>query len=109
METRYGTRPANLLTAIGPSIGPDRYQVGPEVVEQVKQAFNSEAPSLLPKFGDSTHFDLWAANRLTLIQAGVRQIEEAEICTASNTQDWFSHRAEQGKTGRFGVLLALKD
>ncbi|MEJ2487074.1 MAG: peptidoglycan editing factor PgeF [Anaerolineales bacterium] len=109
MGTRYGTRPANLLTAIGPSIGPDRYQVGPEVVEQVKQAFNSEAPSLLPKFGDSTHFDLWAANRLTLIQAGVRQIEEAEICTASNTQDWFSHRAEQGKTGRFGVLLALKD
>ena len=109
MSAHYGTRPANLLAAIGPSIGPQRYQVGPEVVEQVKEAFNADAPSLLPEFGDSIHFDLWAANRLTLMQAGVLQVEEAEICTASNTQDWFSHRAEQGKTGRFGVLLAFED
>ena len=109
MGTRYGTRPSHLLAAIGPSIGPDRYQVGPEVVEQVKEAFGVDAPSLLPQFEDSTHFDLWSANRLTLEQTGVRQVESVEICTASNTQDWFSHRAEQGKTGRFGVLLALED
>jgi len=45
----------------------------------------------------------------TLQEAGVRQIEVAGICTACNLQDWFSHRAENGKTGRFAVLMALLD
>jgi YfiH family protein len=109
MQTCYGSDPAKLLAAIGPSIGPERYEVGPEVVEKVNHSFGPDAHSLLVEYGDSTHFDLWAANQLTLQQAGVRQIEVAGICTASNTQDWFSHRAEQGKTGRFGVLLALEE
>jgi YfiH family protein len=108
MQTRYGTDPANLLSVVGPSIGPERYEVGPEVIDQVYQSFGADSQSLLPSFGEATHFDLWAANRLTLQQAGVRQVEVSEICTASNTQDWFSHRAEQGKTGRFGALLALE-
>ena len=30
-----------------------------------------------------------------------------EICTACHTEDWFSHRAEKGKTGRFGALIGL--
>jgi len=109
MHTRYGTNPADLLAAVGPSIGPERYEVGPEVVDRVRNAFGADAPSLLPTFGESTHFDLWAANQLTLQQAGVGQVEVSQICTASNTQDWFSHRAEQGRTGRFGVLLALEE
>ena len=109
MHSRYGTDPADVVAAIGPSIGPERYEVGPEVVDQVRQAFGDDAPSLLPAYGDSTHFDLWAANQLALQQAGVRQVEVSHICTADNTQDWFSHRAEQGKTGRFGVLLTLED
>lgn len=109
MQSRYGTHPADLLAAIGPSISPQRYQVGPEVVQQVNQAFGADAPALLPQYGDATHFDLWAANQLTLEQAGLQQVELAGICTADNTADWFSHRAEQGKTGRFGVLLALED
>jgi len=109
MRAHYGTNPAELLAAIGPSIGPERYEVGPEVVARVRSAFGADAPSLLPEYGESTHFDLWAANQLTLQQAGVRQVEVSQICTASNTQDWFSHRAEQGRTGRFGVLLALEE
>jgi len=109
MQTRYGSSPSDLRTAIGPSIGPDRYEVGPEVVERVRSAFGADALTLLPQYGSSTHFDLWEANRLTLHQAGVQQVELAGICTASNTQDWFSHRAENGKTGRFGVLLALEE
>lgn len=109
MQARYGTDPANLLAAIGPSIGPERYEVGPEVIDRVHSSFGPDANSLVIDYGDSTHFDLWAANQLTLQQAGVHQIELAAICTASNTQDWFSHRAELGMTGRFGVLLALEE
>jgi copper oxidase (laccase) domain-containing protein len=51
--------------------------------------------------------DLWAANRLILEQAGLIHVELAGICTACHTEDWYSHRAEKGKTGRFGAIIAL--
>jgi copper oxidase (laccase) domain-containing protein len=109
MTAQYGSKPGDMLAGIGPAIGPDRYEVGLEVVAEVQAAFGADAPSLLPQFGTSTHFDLWQANALTLQQAGVRQIELSGQCTAEYTGDWFSHRAEDGKTGRFGVLLALEE
>jgi hypothetical protein len=55
-----------------------------------------------------TYLDLWAANRLQLEKSGVEQIEIASLCTACHLEDWFSHRAEKGKTGRFGALIALQ-
>lgn len=109
MQIRYGSRPADMLAAIGPSIGPDWYQVGSEVVEEVKKTFNQDASELLPRYNTATHFDLWAANRLILKQAGVQQIESSNICTGKQVDTWFSHRAEKGKTGRFGVLMALHE
>ncbi len=57
---------------------------------------------------DKPRVNLWAAARSQLEQAGVGQVEVAGICTASNTHEWFSHRAEQGKTGRFGAVIALQ-
>jgi YfiH family protein len=108
MTARYGSQPADLLAGVGPSIGPEKYEIGPEVAEQVQIAFGEDAEALLPRFGDSVHFDLWAANRLSLEQAGVRQIEVAGLCTFEQNADWFSHRAERGQTGRFGALLALE-
>jgi len=109
MQTRYASNPADILAAIGPAIGPDHYEIGPDVIVQVKEAFGPDAASLLPAHGESVHFDLWRANQLLLQEAGVKQIELAGICTACHTDDWFSHRGEQGKTGRFGALIALID
>jgi copper oxidase (laccase) domain-containing protein len=34
-------------------------------------------------------------------------VERAGLCTACNLDDWYSHRAEKGRTGRFGALIAL--
>ncbi|RPI31036.1 MAG: hypothetical protein EHM70_12465 [Chloroflexota bacterium] len=42
-----------------------------------------------------------------LERLGVRQIEVSGICTACHLQDWYSHRGEGGKTGRFGMLAGL--
>jgi YfiH family protein len=103
----YGSRPEDMLAVIGPSIGPENYQVGSEVISRVKTAFGREADQLLPEYNQSAHFDLWAANHLILRQAGVEHIDLAGICTFSHSDEWFSHRASSGKTGRFGVLLAL--
>lgn len=108
MQARFGTQPADLQAAIGPSIGQDHYAVGPDVVTQVRQAFGEDASGLLATIDGGIHFDLGAANRLLLEQAGVRQVEVAGLCTACHLDDWYSHRAEKGRTGRFGALIALK-
>jgi len=109
MQARFGSNPANIQAAIGPSIGPDHYRVGLDVVLRARQAFGSDADELLTVHDDSTFFNLWAANRRTLEKAGVRKIELAGLCTACDTEDWFSHRAERGLTGRFGAIIALKN
>jgi YfiH family protein len=105
----FSTRPEDILAVIGPSIGPQNYQVGDEVIERVEAAFGPDAESLLPMINQSAHFDLWAANLLVLKQSGVTQIDMSGICTFDHSAEWFSHRATGGNTGRFGVLLALKE
>jgi len=110
MQSKYGSRPADIVAAIGPSIAAHHYPVGLEVVDQVQAAFGADSKGLLASLnGDNQgmYFDLWAANRLILEQCGVREIELAGECSACHTDDWFSHRAEHGLTGRFGVLIGL--
>jgi len=107
MMTTYGCNPADIRAGIGPSIGPDHYEVGPDVIARVREAFNGTSASLLQQHNARTHFDLWSANRVALEEAGVEQVEIAGQCTACHPEDWFSHREQKGKTGRFGALIAL--
>jgi len=107
MHKEYGSNPADILAAIGPSIGVHHYPVGSEVALRVRAVFEEQADSLLLNHDGRVQFDLWEANRLTLVQTGVRNIDVAGICTACHLDDWYSHRAEGGRTGRFGVLIAL--
>jgi copper oxidase (laccase) domain-containing protein len=109
MGAAFGSRPAELLAGIGPAIGPCCYRVGPEVVAAFRQAFGAEAdPWLHAANGDGPHLDLWAANRAQLAAAGVTQIEAAAICTADRRHDFFSHRGDKGRTGRFGAVIGLR-
>jgi YfiH family protein len=109
MQSAYGTNPTDVEAAIGPSIGPDWYQVGPEVVEAVQSAFGATDGLIRKAVDGSAYLNLWEANRFALEHAGVNKIEVAGICTASNVDEFFSHRAEQGKTGRFGAVIALRE
>lgn len=108
MKKNYGSNPADLIAGIGPSIGPDHYEIGADVILQVMQKYADEAELFLKSHHGKIHFNLWEANRLALERTGVSQIEVAGICTACNTKDWFSHRAEKGRTGRFGALISLQ-
>jgi copper oxidase (laccase) domain-containing protein len=76
----------------------------------VQQVFADQAHTLLGGSNGQSgvQFDLWSANRLVLEQAGVEQIEISEICTACHLEDWYSHRAEHGRTGRFGALIGVR-
>jgi len=48
-----------------------------------------------------------AALEAQLRAVGVTQVEQSGLCTASRVDEWYSHRAEEGRTGRFGVLVML--
>jgi hypothetical protein len=112
MVARYGCAAADIYAGIGPAIGKSQYEVGAEVITQVNVAFGGDASSLLaPVAGKEGKalFDLWEANRLVLEQCGVKNIEIAGICTASNLTDWYSHRKENGNTGRFGALIGIRE
>lgn len=112
MTETFGTRPADIVAGIGPAIGPCCYEVGQEVVVQVRDVFGSDAPSLLvPPFNGhrGPHFNLWAANERLLREAGVKNIEAARLCTSCHNYEFFSHRAEAGRTGRFAAIIVLGD
>jgi copper oxidase (laccase) domain-containing protein len=82
-----------VAAAIGPAIGPCCYEVGPEVAAR----FDSDLLT-------GRKLDLWAAAERTLKAAGVEEIERADVCTACNPELFFSHRRDEGVTGRQGVI-----
>jgi len=108
MCAHYSSKPENITAAIGPSIGVDHYEVGADVIAKVQESFGLDAERLIEMRDGKTHLDLWSANFIQLQKSGVEKIEVAGLCTACHLDDWFSHRAEKGKTGRFGALIALQ-
>jgi len=103
----WGCHPADLWAGVGPSIGPCCYEVGANVAQQIAAAVSGDG-LFQTRDGQRPYLNLWAAVQRQLEQSGVGQVQVAELCTACNTADWFSHRAEGGKTGRFGVVIGLK-
>ena len=109
MQNVYGTNPAELQAGIGPSIGPDYYQVGEEVVAAVEESFGTTEGFINRADDGSDYLDLWATNEWSLREIGVQAIEQSQLCTATHTDEFYSHRAEKGNTGRFGVVMVLEE
>lgn len=112
MRAAFGSDPADLIAVIGPSIGPCCYEVAEPVIGAASDAFGAAAASeilLRPPGNERPHFDLWAANVHWLEQAGVHDhnIVRTRICTACNVDRFFSHRRENGQTGRGAGVIGL--
>ena len=108
MVQAYGSKPSDIEAGIGPCIGPDRYQVGEEVVSAIQDHYGTTDELIRRDPADGTaYLNLWRANELDLERAGVEKIYISGICTAENTNEFYSHRAEKGKTGRFGTIISL--
>jgi polyphenol oxidase len=88
--------PGPLAAAIGPSIGPCCYEVGAEV-----------AGPFGPDVMRGRNLDLWAASERALRAAGIAQIDRIDLCTACKPDLFFSHRRDQGLTGRQGVIARV--
>ena len=106
MRDQLGCDPADVWAGIGPTIGPCCYAVGPEVVAAVERACPPGA-DVVRHVDGRTCLDLPAAVQAQLRATGIERIEDAGMCTACHVDEFFSHRAEHGRTGRFGVVVGL--
>ncbi len=111
MRENYGTDPANVLAAVGPSICQDCYEVSEDVIGQFRERYPRELwPSLFyAKENGKYQLNLWEACRANLTGAGVlpQHIEITDVCTCCNPGLLFSHRASHGRRGNLGAFLGL--
>lgn len=108
MQNAYGTRPQDVQVLIGTSISPEYFQVGQEVVDAIHARYGTDQRLVTWHPDDGTPYvDLWRANRIDLERLGVHQIEVMGMCTVRDNHEFFSHRAEKGRAGRFAVVMSL--
>ena len=110
MAGAYGTRPQDVEAAIGPGISLPSFEVGEEVYEAFRM--NGFAMDYISEWKPETHkhhIDLWAANRIQLLDFGVpgEQIETSGICTYMRHEEFFSARRLGIKSGRIlsGIMI----
>jgi len=125
MEDAFGSNPKDLIAAIGPSICQDCYEVSEEVALEFEKLLEDiNADLYLPEITDfkepavikpgkekgKYQLDLWLANLLILLHAGIplQQIQVTDVCTCHNPDYLFSHRASEGKRGNLAAFLMLK-
>ena len=115
MQEDYGSRAADLVAAIGPSIGPCCYTIGEEVWSEFGAQFDY-ARELFTRSNDTeqTRLNLWEANRRQLLNAGIAEVSivtlgECTACACSRTgaSRYFSHRAERGNAGRMLNVIGV--
>lgn len=108
-KSHYSSSSQNIRVIIGPSIGPEKYEVGKEVVEAVMESIPNPALSLKKNLSGKYHFNLWEANRQILLECGVlnENIDLSEYCTYTEMDYFFSARREGIETGRLvsGIML----
>jgi polyphenol oxidase len=134
MRLEFGSKPENLLAAIGPGIGACCYVVGEEVLSQFESQFQyaralfcevydsdpvrKKYPLLFltqrapghSSLGPELHLDLVEANRRQLLGAGLcpENIHQVGGCTGCRTDLFFSHRAAQGRAGRMMGVIGIR-
>lgn len=110
----FGSKPEDILCAIGPSICQECYEVSEDVVREMERAFVGDVKKMRQivrkKENGKYLLDLWKANALILQEAGIlpEHMQITDICTCHNPDYLFSHRASMGKRGNLGAFLMLR-
>ena len=103
MADRFGTRAADVIVAVGPSIGPCCYRVG----EELLAAFGPAGRRWFYHLGGGWMLNLWNATRDQLIEAGVKSenVHVAELCTAMHPDVFDSYRRDGAAAGRMVAAI----
>jgi YfiH family protein len=105
LTLKYGLAASDLTAAIGPHIGVCCYEVGEEVVEQIRdpKAFERRPEWARP------HLNLAIANRKQLTDNGVvsEHIEVSSLCTRCRADLFFSYRRQGDKAGRLLSVIGI--
>lgn len=109
MRESFGTDPARLMAAIGPAIDACCYEVDQRVYGPFVAAYSQGEKFFRPNSNRRWQLALPEANRQILLESGLQPARVARVggCTACDTGTFFSHRAENGKTGRHAGLIVL--
>lgn len=109
MVRHYKCDIKKIRAGIGPSIGPCCYEVGQDVAACFRKSTGNRR-FLMPEAENLFSLDLQEANRQQLLEVGLmpESIELSWLCTACNSNLFFSHRGEKGKTGRFALIAGLR-
>ena len=112
MHDNFGSDPADILAAVGPSVCQDCYEVSADVTDRFKEVFDRSAWDELfyEKPDGKYQLDLWKANEKIFLEAGIRKdhIAVTNACTHCNSGILYSHRAMGDKRGNLCAFLALK-
>lgn len=111
MKEQFGTNPADVKAVIGPSIGPECFEVGDEVAEIFSDRFDDRADIIERSYGEKPHINLWKANQCLLCEAGVKEenISVSGLCTRCDRNLFFSHRQMGNERGSMAGFLMLKE
>ncbi|MBO5372072.1 MAG: peptidoglycan editing factor PgeF [Lachnospiraceae bacterium] len=112
MHQEFGTQPEDVVCAIGPSICQDCYEISEDVaIEFQKEFAGREKEILLDKKNGKYQLDLWKANEIILLEAGIKpeNLAVTNICTCCNPKVFYSHRASKGQRGNLAAVMALKE
>jgi hypothetical protein len=97
--------PASVLAWLGPAIGPEKFEVGPEVREAFLCTDPGDAECFKPAATEGKYLaDIFALAKRRLAAAGVTQVHGGGICTVTEEESFFSHRRD-GRTGRMAALI----
>ena len=112
MKAEYGTEAKDVIVAVGPSICQDCYEVSEDVIDKFKEAFDEKnwKDLFYEKNNRKFQLNLWKANEIILLEAGVQNenIAVTNVCTNCNCDMLFSHRATKGQRGSLAAFMALK-
>jgi YfiH family protein len=111
MQREFGTDPGGLTAAIGPSVGPQDYEVGESLVDAFLAAGHAQAnvDRWFIRSGPRPHLNLWAANVYQLLSAGVdaRQIFLCGLSTVSHPDIFDSYRVAGERAGRMAAVIVV--
>mgnify|MGYP003528276005 FL=1 len=110
MKRAFGSRPENIVCAIGPSICRDCYEVSEDVYAEFATEFATVDNFFLNKGDGKYQLDLWKANEEILLEAGIlpQNLAITNVCTSCNSNLLYSHRASGGRRGKLGGFLMVK-